>query len=318
MKSTVIALALLICLLPTALVFADENTPGDDLIETAFYGTVVDSVTLEPVEGAWVYGYDDDFREYRSSRTNSEGEYYLEFNRGGHYNLFADHDLYEQGSADATVEMNDKTEIDFELIPKVFDTVIYGAVTDASTGDPLPEVMVNLYEYIEYDDGGYYQFISYQITGIDGNYSFEAYEGEFVVYTSKEGYDAILYEITVGSGERYQLDIELVEWARGVFGKVTDQEGNPMAGVAVALETDNRNSIEFTTTTDENGEYEIRVPRQGQYTLKAFEDGYRPYNEDVRIPPDEMVEHDIEMTKARLPDPLLRILYAILALLGII
>ena len=318
MKRTVVALALLICLLSTALVFADENTPGDDLIETTFYGIVVDSVTLEPIEGAYVFGFDDDFREYRGSVTNSKGEYYLEFHRGGHYNLYADHDLYEQGSADATVEMNDKTEMDFELIPKVFDTVIYGTVTDASTGDPLPEVMVNLYEYIEYDDGGYYQFISYQITGSDGNYSFETYEGVFRVYASKEGYDRIWKEITVGSGEKAHLDIALEQWARGIYGKVTDQDGNPMEGVAVALETDNRNSIEFTTTTDENGDYEIRVPREGQYTLKAFEDGYRPYSEDVRIPPDEMVERDIEMTKARLPDPLLRILYAILALLGII
>ncbi len=317
-KLPCLLLALMFCLTSLTIVSGDNHTPGDDLIETSFSGTVTDSTTHEPVQSAYVYGFDDDFREYRSSVTDEEGQYYLEFNTGGHYSLYVDNEGYEQATANETVDINTNTIIDFELVPKVYDTRLFGIVSDDGTGEPLSDAFIRVWEIITYEDGESYSFVQTITTGADGKYSFDLYEGTFQLEVGKEGYDRYFsYYISLESGEQLEYNVELVQWARGVFGTVHDEDGDPFPGVTVSLESDNRNSNEFTTTTDENGEYEIRVPRGGDYTLKAFIDGYRPYNEDIEVPQDSMVEQDIEMNRALLPDPLLRILYLILSLLGL-
>jgi protocatechuate 3,4-dioxygenase beta subunit len=311
-------LALLFCMMPFLVVDADPNTPGDDLIETSFSGTVLDSETQRPVAQASVYGHDDDYRFMQATHTNEDGRYYLEFKDGGHYTLYVDHPDYEPASDEATVEINTDTEMDFSLVPKVYDTRLFGIVSDDGTGEPLSDAFIRVWEIITYEDGESYSFVQTTTTGADGKYSFNLYEGTFQIEVGKEGYDRYFsFYISLESGEQLEFNVELVQWARGVFGTVHDEDGDPFPGVTVSLESDNRNSNEFTTTTDENGEYEIRVPRGGDYTLKAFMDGYRPYNEDIEVPQDSMVEQDIEMNKALLPDPLLRILYLILSLLGI-
>jgi 5-hydroxyisourate hydrolase-like protein (transthyretin family) len=208
--------------------------------------------------------------------------------------------------------------MDLEMAPKVFDTGIYGIVTDSETGTPLAEVYISLYEFIDDQNGQGYQWVSDFQTKDDGTYSFEVYEGSFVVSAGKEGYDQYVSDtIVLVSGDSVELNIGLSEWTRGVTGTVYDENGDPLEGVAITLEGGNgRRAGEFTATTDENGFYEIRVPWGGQYTLKAFYDGYRPYNEDVQVPQDDMLEQDIDMQKAILPGPLLQIVYFILSLIG--
>jgi protocatechuate 3,4-dioxygenase beta subunit len=311
-------LALLFCLMPFIMVSADPNVPGDDLVETSFSGIVTDSETSEPIQGARVYGHDQDFQVMRSSITDEEGKYYLEFKDGGDYTIYADHPDYEVSTQEVSVEISSETELDFSLVPKTFESRIYGVVTDSGSGDPLSDAFVRLWEIITYEDGESYSFVTSIVTSDDGKFSFDVEEGTFQVEVMKEGYDRhVSYYISVRSGEELEYNVELDQWARGVFGTVFDENGDPFPDVTVSLETDGRNSIEFTTTTDENGEYEIRVPRGGDYTLKAFMDGYRPYSQDMNLPQDSMAEQDIEMTKALLPDPLLRILYLILSILGL-
>jgi len=317
-KITSLLLAFIFCMTPFMMVSADPDTPGDDLIETSFSGIVTDSTTQEPIPDAYVYGYDDEFREFMSDVTDEEGRYYLEFNRGGHYTFYAECEGYDTATDDETVEMDSETTVDFALVPKVYDTRIYGIISDADTGEPLSDAYVQLDEVITTEDGGYHSFVQYTNTGDDGKYSFEVYEGTFQIYVSKEGYDYhISLDISVGAGDEVEYNVELAEWARGVFGVVYDENGDPFPGVTVSLETSGRRSWEFSTETDENGEYEIRVSRGGEFTLKAFMDGYRPYNQNIEVPGDSMVEQDIDMVKALLPDPLLRILYLILTILGI-
>jgi hypothetical protein len=203
------------------------------------------------------------------------------------------------------------------LVPKVFDTSVYGIVTDSVTGAPLRDVYITLWEFVEWEDGWSYTRIADYQTKEDGKYSFEAFEGTFVLDAVIEGYDQYHSDVVeLVSGDSLELNIELSQWTRGVTGIVYDENGDPMEGVAISLEGDGRRSGEFTATTDENGFYEIRVPWGGQYTLKAFYDGYRPYNEDVQMPQDEMLEQDIDMKKALLPGPLLQIVYFILSLIG--
>jgi hypothetical protein len=316
-KAILAILALLASFLPLATVAGDDQTPGDDLVETSFSGVVSDSTTLEPIKGVCIYGFDDTYQEYNIDYTNDKGEYYFEFNRGGHYTLYTEHSGYEQATADDTVERNEDTVIDFQLVPKVFDTLIFGIVSDSKTGDPLPEVYIEIYEMVEQDNGdSILTFLDYQITGHDGKYSIEAYEGTFLFSASREDYNDYIAEITVESGEQYRLDISLRQWTTGITGVVMDgSNSGPLMGVTVTLECPWGS---FSNTTDENGIFEILLPQGGEHTLKAFKDGYQPFNRDIEVQDSSMNEFDFVMKEALLPGPLLQIVYFILSLIGYI
>lgn len=58
---------------------------------------------------------------------------------------------------------------------------LYGIVTDAETGNPIPDVLVTLDGMQTYTDGG-------------GNYTFTNVDpGEYVLQFSKEGYETATY-----------------------------------------------------------------------------------------------------------------------------
>lgn len=313
-RVAIVIIMLMICVLPFTMVEADVDTPGDDLIETVFQGIVTDMETGDPIENAQMYGFDDGYNEWRYDTTDDEGRYYLEFMRGGTFYLYAEHEDYYQEEIIVESDINVKNDLDFELEPKVFNTTIYGTVTDSETGEPISDVVVVLYE-VEYEGNGYSGYgIGYMVTSEEGTYSFEAYRGDFEVRANMEEYYTYWSEpFFVDEGERYQLDIEMYPWNTGVNGVVKDEQGNPMSDIVVTLEND---WLRTNDVTDENGEYEIIIPRGGEFTLKAHEDGYRPYVETITIQDGEMEEVNIEMVESQLPSPVLKIIYIILSLLA--
>ncbi len=313
-KAVLFVISMILVMSPLMLVSADEYTPGDDLVETIFEGVVTDQVTGDPVEKANIYGFDESYNEWRSDITDEEGRYYLEFRRGGTFYIIADHEDYSQEEKIVDSEINENNIVNFELEPKVYNTTIYGTVTDSETGEPLSDVFVSIGE-VYYEEYGYSTYgIDYLITDVDGKYSFEVYKGNFSISAQKEEYSRYWSDpFFVDEGEEYQLDIELEPWDQGVFGKVTDEEGNPISDLVVTLEND---WIRSNDVTDENGEYEIITPWAGEYTLKAHEDGYRPFVENIDIGEGEMEEVDIEMVESQLPSPILTIVYMIMSLLA--
>lgn len=62
--------------------------------------------------------------------------------------------------------------------------------------------------------------------------------------------------------------------------------------------------------------YEIRI-REGEYALKAREDPYMPYHQNVRIDEDEMEHNDFEMVETPASGFVWRILNYIWNILGI-
>ena len=313
-KAVLFVLSMILVMSPLMLVSADEDTPGDDLVETVFEGVVTDLVAEKPIENVLISGFDESYSEWRSDITDEEGRYYLEFRRGGTFYIIADHEDYYQEEKIVDSEINENNIVNFELEPKIYNTTIYGTVTDSETGEPLSDVVVSLGE-VYYDDSGHKtKWGEYLITDVDGKYSFEVFKGNFSISARKEEYYGYSSEdFFVDEGEEYQLDIELEPWDQGVFGKVTDEEGNPISDLVVTLEND---WIRANDVTDENGEYEIITPWAGEYTLKAHEDGYRPYVENIDIGEGEMEEVDIEMVESQLPSPILTIVYMIMSLLA--
>jgi 5-hydroxyisourate hydrolase-like protein (transthyretin family) len=303
-------LAILACFLPLATVAGDNNTPGDDLIETTFYGTVTDSVTGEPIEGAYVYSFDSDYRHSRGDMTDEDGDYYLEYNLGGDFYIYTDMQGYNNGQQLETVQINDKTEVDFKLDPIHYAHKIFGTVTDSKTGEPLTDV--DIFVYII--KNGNYDTVVATITEDDGKYSIDVNDGTYEVDFFAEGYQAVGKEVVVSSQDM-QLDIAMEKFTQGVTGVVTYENGNPIEGIIVTLQS---NMGYYSDETDEDGNYQIYVSDPGFYTLEAYASGHRPFSQDITIDEGEMQNIDIELQKAFLPDPFVRLIYRILSILGIV
>ena len=151
-------------------------------------GTVTDSSTGDPIEGATVTanGY--------SNITDAEGRYSIEVPPGT-YNVTASATKYVSQSKTATVTSNTKTTLDFALTP--LNGTISGTVTDSSTGDPIAGATVTI------------NGISVS-TGTDGTYSIEVPPGTYNVTVSADGYeDSSNTDITVVAEETTPVDFEL-------------------------------------------------------------------------------------------------------------
>lgn len=312
----ILSLAMILLAAPVLYSLADDQTQGDDLIETVFKGIVTDIETGGPLKGVSIYGFDENYNEWKSDFTDEDGKYYLEFSRGGTYYIYAEHSEYYQVEIKEEVEINTETTLDINMEPKVFDTLIYGYITDYMTGEPIEGAVVALMEVVYSSDGGGWtgESIEYYYTEEDGSYSFDAFQGNFSVWAGKQGYnDDYEDPFFVRGGSEYRVDISLIAWDEGVFGRVTDDDGDPVQGVYVSIHNDYTYDL---SVTDEDGNYKIWVPAPGEFTLEVREDGYMPYVETIVIEEDEMLEHDIMIEESQLPLPILRLVYVILSLLG--
>jgi hypothetical protein len=310
-KAILAILAIITCFMPLASVTGDNNTPGDDLIETTFYGTVSDNETGEPIEEAHVYAWDSSFNYGQFTMTDNEGKYYLEFNLGGDFYLFAEKDDYYRVQENLSVGVNDKTQVDIELNPVHYSSKIFGTVTDSVTGDSLPDVQIIL--YIMMSDGSI-SFYNGLWTGADGKYSINVNDGTYTLDFYKNGYEVYMQEKIVISGQDYQLDVALNPFQQGIYGVVTNENGSPMAGISVRLDNDYHSGYNIT---DKDGKFKITVPEPGDYKVSAYASGHRPFSQDVTLTEGEMENIDIELQKAYLPDPIVRLIYRILWILGI-
>ena len=67
-------------------------------------------------------------------------------------------------------------------------------------------------------------------------------------------------------GDEKEMNVPMEKLPQGIYGKVTDQDGDPVAGATVTLEQDRwRASVE----TDEYGNYEVRVPAEDASVVTA-------------------------------------------------
>jgi hypothetical protein len=153
------------------------------------------------------------------------------------------------------------------------------------------------------------------VTGSEGRYAFNVNDGIYEIWFYKTGY----YELVEGdievSGQDLELNVMMDPWPQGVYGIVTDENDDPMPGIVVRLAND---YYDFQNVTDQEGRFEIRAYIPGDYTLSAFADGHRPYNRDVTIDENEVIEVDVQMARSYVPDPILRIIYMILTMIGAI
>ena len=165
---------------------------------------------------------------------------------------------------------------------------ISGAVFDAGTGDAIEDARVVARG--EWPNGGFDR------TGEEGTFEIgELAAGVYSVIAFKRGFVPQVVEIEVIDGENSVVDFALAPPTfGGLEGVVTDAEGNPIEGAVVNVRRDN-DRRDNRTRTDENGFYSFDELRAGDYTVKAFAEGFFVSEATATIEADSTTELNFEL-----------------------
>jgi len=150
---------------------------------------------------------------------------------------------------------------------------ITGYVED-SNGEPMAEVSIQLTgaenRSTQTDINGFFTFVnliegeSYTVQPKSLGYLFNEYSSDFIAVTAENS--------VVFTGTQSNFDIS---------GRVTDNNGNGIAGVEVGLE----GSVTSTTVTDVSGLFVFTsLPADGSYSVSPFQPGY------VFLPPSQSID----------------------------
>jgi hypothetical protein len=222
-------------------------------------GTVIDSVTSQPLNGAAV-SYSGG-----STSTNAAGQYSLSAVAEGTYQVTAHMNSYTDQVLGVTVGPSGSPTQNFTLAPNPGS--ITGTVTDAHTGLTLTGVTVSF-------SGGSTS------TNAAGQYTFTGVtEGTYTVSATFGGYAGQTASVAVGPGAAMTQNVALPPNPGTLSGTVTDaQTGNAVSGATAG---DGSGSA----TTDAAGHYSIAGVMEGTYTLTISATGYVGQSQSVTVGP---------------------------------
>jgi peptide/nickel transport system substrate-binding protein len=156
---------------------------------------------------------------------------------------------------------------------------ISGTVTDASTGDPIPNAVVST------SPGGFAD-----TTGTDGSYSIVSVPvGTYSVTATASLYASQTEEdVVVTQDETTDVDFALSPLRGWIVGTVTSSAGDPLPGTAVVVSGPQQTSGQ----TDSAGRYNITVV-PGTYTVQASLAGYVSQNRTgIQVVADQATQVD--------------------------
>jgi len=123
----------------------------------------------------------------------------------------------------------------------------------------------------------------------------ELYVGKYLITLRKEGYET--YQTTLfinDTNKTITTETLLKNFERKigyVEGRVILPSGKLLAGVIVEFQS---KDLYKTILTDENGLYEVELPK-GEYDIRVIVDGYRTYNDEVVVLANENMVREIEL-----------------------
>ncbi|MCF7858877.1 MAG: carboxypeptidase regulatory-like domain-containing protein [Candidatus Cloacimonetes bacterium] len=181
---------------------------------TILRGHITDASTNEPIQAEIFIEGLDDTGEYRNPYLSNEefGAFYRLLTTGNYYVTFSAYGYESQTLEDVEISADYPTIVDLELNPVVPNSLISGVVTDADTGDPIENAIVELLDHnipatLTNEDGEYtisniYDY-TYDLLVYKNAYSSKT---EFVqVNGNTTGVDVGIYELDDGTFENAQL-----------------------------------------------------------------------------------------------------------------
>ncbi len=205
----------------------------------------------------------------RSVTTNEEGRYRMAEMLPGEYKLQATKDGYLPGKRGGVLLAGRVLTLNFVLERQETRTgAIVGKVTDGE-GQPIPGATVAIVEGKSTTTG---DLGRYELGGV--------LIGTYTLKASKTGYlPAVQRDVVVTEGQVTEVNFVLRRDGGGggdlgrIFGKVRDGEGNPLAGVKVAIIA---GPVLKEVLTNEAGAYALEELPAGTYKLRAGKEGYAP------------------------------------------
>ena len=242
-------------------------------------GYITDNTSGEPIEGAEIVLY----------WTDNQGHYwenYSESNASGYYSIrsipgrtqiIVDYlHYYFTYSIELFTENNSHIWLNISLIPyPPVSAQVYGYITDAELGDPIPDASVHL--YCDTESG---QFYNYTHTNEIGFYSIGTIPGDVVLMAYKNHYNtAWSTNYDIGENETIWVNLTLTFYPTEnsrIKGYVIDSETHAAIRNAFIRYDWKDNAGHFfsrSTFTDQKGYYSINTPAG---TVQCFitGDGY--------------------------------------------
>lgn len=213
-------------------------------------------------------------------KTDENGYYQFPLDENLTYTAFAS-DGTLSGEETFTTDENYDPLNDTDIV-LTSGTFVEGIVLDED-GNPVAGAEVKLY-----DDAG--TLISSTVTDENGEYHFDLKNDEnYQIVATTEGFEAVE---NIYTGDNYnsddRLDLNLEPVGVESFALVEDNESKEgIAGVRVTL-VDNETGKKFVTTTDENGEFTVKIRPDKSYSIHLEKDGYFP--KTVKIKAGELPE----------------------------
>ena len=214
--------------------------------------------------------------------TQSDGHYRLTGIDEGAHNILAEKSGYDNYSKTVTVNAGSVTIHDIHMVPEPRHGAVQGHVTDASTGDPIRGVTINITgtsTETETDQNGFYLITGVlagtnQMVGREAG--FETYEGTVI--------------ITAGQTITHDFQMTPIPQTGDVWGYVTDQNsGQVLAHVEVEIG-------HTAQLTDSEGKYDISGLEPGAKDVYASKLGYENSRSSVTVVAGQETRHDIELT----------------------
>jgi hypothetical protein len=222
-----------------------------------------------------------------SALTDSEGQYALQVPIEGTYNITVSLMNYSAVTThnDVAVPGPVGTMINFTMEEVL--GMVRGFVTDGSVS--VKGAIVHLTnQAFNYTATSSAPLGEYEMVGVQ--------PGVYVAYAEKLGYDRGNYPapVVIQRGSIAEINITLTEQPATLFGKVLNQNNNPLKGVRVSIGSPDFDTI---VISDENGNYSFVGLTAGDYKVKYELDGYNTEVVNIALDPYEERRLDIVMER---------------------
>ncbi len=222
-----------------------------------------------------------------SALTDSVGQYSLQVPIEGVYNITVSLTNYSAVTTYNNVAVPSPVGTLLNFTMEEVLGMVKGFVTDGNA--PVNGAIVHLSnQAFNYTATTLSPLGEYEIIGVQ--------PGVYVAFAEKLGYDRDNYPapVVIERGSIAEINFTLTEQPASLFGKVLNQNNNPLNGVRVSISSPDFDSIAIS---DEDGNYSFVGLAAGDYQVTFELDGYNTEVANVALDPFEERRLDIAMER---------------------
>lgn len=253
-----------------------DLTPHSGDIE----GNLSDAATGSNIANADVVLYNSNDNIIKETSTGSGGNYFFTELCVGDYYLVISHDDYEEFTSDEfSIEDGDDLTNNYQLDPMPGD--VEGKVKEKNNGDPIQDAVVTITDYNQSPPETLFNGVT---DGSGDYYAEDIPAGTWDVVATGGNYSTDSIEVTVAANQVTEADDIELSPSPGVLEGTVRDEGSSELLSDVEVKIYISGQPNPTTTTDNNGFYQIEDVPVGTYDVEFSKSGYETYTEeDVEI-----------------------------------